>query len=96
MGKNFGWIEFNTTKDATTFKSKFTDSDPLLIKSHPVRIEYGERKPCLGGPTEGTEVAIRYNTTGISSDEAVNLAKEKYPEATVTTSMLAYHLLTPC
>lgn len=84
--KNFAWIEFVKTQDATAFKEKYTDSEPFRVGRNAVRVEYGSRRPTLGGVSETNELAIRYSLPNISSEEAVKLAQQKYPEAKVTTS----------
>jgi len=50
-------------------------------------MEYGARRPTLGGVNDWNELAIRYNIHGISSEEAVKLTQEKFPGATVTTNV---------
>lgn len=86
-GKNFAWIEFNQVSDAASFLKKFDDNSPLVIGNRPVRPSFGERSPALGEPVDSPELAIRYNTTNITSEEALKLAAERYPEATVTTNV---------
>jgi len=85
--KHYGWVEFLNTQDATAFRNRFTEKDPLMVRNRACRVEYGTRRPALGGPSEVNELAIRYNITGISSEEAVKLAQQKYPDATITTNV---------
>jgi hypothetical protein len=87
-GKNFAWIEFVKTADAIAFKGQYSDSSPLIIRDRGVRIEFAVPRPTVGGPEETSELVLRYNVSGISSEEAMRLAKERFPDAELTTSEL--------
>jgi len=85
--KNFAWVEFTKISDAVAFKDKYTDEKPFVVKDRGIRIEFAQPRHTVGSLDETSELVLRYNTTGISSEEALQIVQRRFPNAELSTNV---------